>query len=96
MAVKKDIAEQLAQRCGLSLPTARQTIDTIFTVIREAVLDEVDPVVIRGFGTFHPVERKARTARNPQTGEPVAVPPKKLVRFRPSKALVHELGGDTE
>lgn len=38
-------------------------------------------VSIPGFGIFKPSIRKARTARNPKTGEPVAVPQKQVTKF---------------
>ena len=40
-----------------------------------------------GFGTFLTSQRKARTARNPQTGAAVKVPKRRVVRFKPGKAL---------
>ncbi|MGE0742603.1 MAG: HU family DNA-binding protein [Hyphomonadaceae bacterium] len=43
------------------------------------------------FGVFVVAETKARTARNPQTGEEVPVPAGKRARFRPGKALKEAL-----
>ena len=40
-----------------------------------------------GFGSFKTTSRKARTARNPQTGEPVKIPKRRVARFTPGKAL---------
>jgi DNA-binding protein HU-beta len=40
-----------------------------------------------GFGTFSVVKRKARTGRNPQTGEEIKIKAKKVVRFKPGKGL---------
>lgn len=40
-------------------------------------------VTIRGFGSFTPALRKARTGRNPGTGEPIAIPAKRTVKFKP-------------
>lgn len=44
-----------------------------------------------GFGTLHVVETKARKCRNPRTGEFMETPPRKVVRFRPSKRLAHDI-----
>ncbi len=44
-------------------------------------------VTIQGFGTFSEVTKKARTCRNPKTDEPVEVPAKTTVKFKPSPAL---------
>lgn len=42
---------------------------------------------IAGFGTFKAIRRAARKGRNPQTGDPINVPAKNVVKFKPSKAL---------
>lgn len=40
-----------------------------------------------GFGTFSVLKRKAREGRNPQTGKPLKIPAKKVVKFKVGKAL---------
>lgn len=50
-------------------------------------LAQGEKVVITGFGTFEPVERKPRMGRNPKTGEPVEIPAAKTVKFKPGKDL---------
>ncbi|WP_079038375.1 HU family DNA-binding protein [Streptomyces sp. NBRC 110028] len=56
----------------------------------EAVLDAMvravaagDVVSVTGFGSLTPEVRPARTARNPQTGEPVEIAERRVVKFRP-------------
>ena len=44
-------------------------------------------VALVGFGSFLLADKKARTARNPKTGEAVEVPAKVVPKFRPSAAL---------
>ena len=44
-----------------------------------------DTVTIRGFGTFQTKQRKAKPARNINTGETILVPARKVVVFKPSK-----------
>ena len=46
-----------------------------------------EKVALVGFGTFQVMERKARRGRNPQTGETVQIPAKKVPRFRPGRGL---------
>jgi len=48
-------------------------------------------VTLVGFGTFHVSKRKARTGRNPQTGETIKIKAKKAVRFKAGKDLEHQL-----
>ena len=46
-----------------------------------------DGIELRGFGTFKVRHRKARTGRNPRTGEPVEVPARDVPVFKPSRLL---------
>ena len=61
-------------------------IDTIFNSVTKALKDG-DRVELRGFGTFSTKLRKARIGRNPKTGEPVAIPQKKMPFFKMGKSM---------
>ena len=61
-------------------------IDTLFVSITKA-LDNDDRVELRGFGTFTTKLRNARIGRNPKTGEPVAIPQKKMPFFKMGKSM---------
>ncbi|WP_336492235.1 HU family DNA-binding protein [Methylobacterium nigriterrae] len=50
-----------------------------------------DRVEIRGFGAFSVKERRARTGRNPRTGEAVAVSERKSLTFKPGKEMGRRL-----
>jgi len=54
--------------------------------ITEALREKEDVVLI-GFGTFTTSKRKARTGRNPQTGEKIKITAKRVAVFRAGKAL---------
>ena len=64
----------------------------------EAVLESIskslakgNAVQLVGFGTFKVAHRKARTGRNPKTGEPMAIKASKTVRFLCSSGLKKSL-----
>ena len=76
----------------LYLRDVERIVNTIFDEIIEA-LAAGDRVELRGFGTFSPRQRGARTGRNPRTGEAVAVPEKALPFFRTGKELRDRLNG---
>ena len=61
-------------------------VDTVFSSITKALKDG-DRVELRGFGTFSTKLRKARIGRNPKTGEPVAIPQKKMPFFKMGKSM---------
>ena len=48
-----------------------------------------DKVVLAGIGSLHVKMRKAKVGRNPKTGVVVPIPPRRAVKFRPSKDLFH-------
>ena len=64
----------------------QKIIDTLFISITKA-LDNDDRVELRGFGTFTTKHRDARIGRNPKTGEPVAIPKKKMPFFKMGKSM---------
>ena len=61
-------------------------IDTLFNCVTKA-LKNGDRVELRGFGTFTTKLRNARIGRNPKTGDPVAIPQKKLPFFKMGKSM---------
>ena len=75
--------------------TIRAVVDTIFEEITEA-LAKGERVELRDFATFTTRQSRARIGRNPRTGEPVAVPEKHKVYFRPGRAIQARLNQDAE
>lgn len=74
----------------LSALAAENALDTILDEIAEA-LSQGHRVELRGFGSFFSKVRVARTGRNPRTGEPVEVPPKRHMHFRASRQLLNRI-----
>ena len=85
---KADLVGQVADAIGpgVTKGECRLVIDGFLGAVREA-LARGDGIEIRGFGTFKVRHRKARTARNPRTGEPVELPPRRVPVFNPSRLL---------
>ncbi len=65
---------------------AKAAVGRVFNAMGRA-LQEGDKVVVQGFGSFHVVMRKSKPARNPRTGEPVQIPPRRRVKFKMGKEL---------
>ena len=65
---------------------AEDAINCVLDTIAKA-LKKGDKVTLIGFGTFSVVKRAARTARNPQTGNPIKVKAKKVPKFVAGKKL---------
>jgi integration host factor beta subunit len=83
---KADLVEEIATRTGLTKKDIGHAVDGFIEAIKSA-LAEGQHIEIRGFGTFSVKDRKARTARNPRTGEAVPLPPRRVPVFKVSREL---------
>lgn len=86
---KSELAMAMAAETGLTRVMARKVLDTLFATegLIAKSLRRGEQVTISGFGTFTVAKRKARTARNPRTGEKIKVGASKSPRFRASTRL---------
>ena len=82
---KGDLINEVA-RVVSTKKEARAAVDCVLSTISKAQKKR-DTVTLIGFGTFKVGQRKARTGRNPQTGEQIKIRAKKVPRFVPGKAL---------
>ena len=87
---KADLIESVAAKLDLPKGQAERAVQLVFEDIVQA-LRTGDKVNISGFGTFAVSERKARTGRNPKTGEAIDIPASKSAKFKPGKSLKDEL-----
>ena len=83
---RADLAGEVHQALAIPLKESDIIVCAIFDSIVRA-LRSGDKVEIRGFGSFHTRQRRARIGRNPKTGARVEVPQKKIPFFKPGKAL---------
>ena len=65
---------------------AKAAVEAMLETIAKSLKKKED-VTLVGFGTFAVKKRKARTGRNPQTGEKLKISAKKVPVFRPGKGL---------
>ena len=84
--LKADIIEKVAKDVRLTRKAAKEAVDATFDSIIET-LQKGDKVVISGFGTFVIRGRKARTGRNPKTGQSLQLPQMNTVGFIAAKSI---------
>lgn len=84
--IKADLINKIAKEMSISKQEAETGVNLFFQTIKEAIMNG-EEIELRGFGSFRFRQRGARSGRNPRTGEPVQVPPKKVLYFKPSKLL---------
>lgn len=83
---KSDLIEKVATQLNLPKGKAELIINCIFDSMEESLKDG-NRIEIRGFGSFEIRKYKAYEGRNPRTGDPVGVHPKRLPFFKVGKEL---------
>lgn len=80
---KSQIADHIAGKAGITKKAAAQLLDDIAAL---AYKEAKNVFTLPGIGKLVLANRKARMGRNPQTGEPIKIPAKRVVKFRVAKA----------
>ena len=80
---KSQIADQLATKSGIPKKTAVQALEELAAL---AYREAKNVFTVPGLGKLKLANRKARIGRNPQTGEEIKIPAKRVLKFRVSKA----------
>jgi len=83
---KAELALEVAKRTDVSQKEAKVIVDAVFKEMVKA-LREGQRIEIRGFGSFVLRDYGSYRGRNPKTGDPVMVPPKRLPYFKVGKEL---------
>jgi len=83
---KADLIEAIAKDANLSKADAGRALNAALDAITGELKKE-EKISLVGFGTFSLAKRPKRKGRNPQTGESITIPARKVPRFTPGKAL---------
>lgn len=83
---KKELIESIAGAADISKADAEKALNATLAAIAES-LNKGDKVTLVGFGTFAVSKRDARQGRNPQTGNTIKIPAKKVVKFKAGSKL---------
>lgn len=89
---KAELIAAMAAGAGISRDQAKLALEAFTDGVSES-LKRGEDVRIIGFGSFVAVDRKAGTARNPQTGEAIARSASRTARFRIGEGLKSVLNG---
>ena len=94
--VKKEFAELWMKNANLaSMEEAKRQVELFIETMKEA-LEKNEVLVFRGLGTFERRETKRKEGRNPRTGEPVKMTPKKYIKFKVGKDLEDRLNSPSK
>jgi len=80
---KSQVISKLAEKSGLTKKAVTGVVEDLLGL---AYKEAKNSFTIPGLGKLVLVNRKARMGRNPQTGEAIKIPAKKVVKFRVAKA----------
>jgi len=83
---KQELIEKVVKETGATKALAGKVLESAMENIGKT-LKKGDTITFVGFGTFKTSLRKARTARNPRTGEPIKIAKRRVPRFTAGKAL---------
>ena len=78
-----DLANKLRDKFGFTGLQSEKLVDLVFAEISEALING-EEVKFAGLGTFKILDKSARIARNPKTGETAIVTARRVTTFRPS------------
>lgn len=80
---KSQVADHLADKASITKRVASQILEELASL---AYKEAKNVFTLPGIGKLKLANRKARMGRNPQTGEPIKIPAKRVVKFRVAKA----------
>ena len=83
---RTELIDALANRTQMDKRDVKRFLDDLTAVVEETI-KQGGEVPLKGLGKFKVQHRKARTGRNPLTGEPIDIPAKTVVKFTLAKAL---------
>jgi DNA-binding protein HU-beta len=88
---KNQVVSYLAEQVGITKKQVNAVLDELAGLAAKTI-KKGDKLALPGFVTVKVQSRKARIGRNPQTGEPLKIPAKKVVKAVPAAALKAILG----
>ena len=90
---KAEIVEHIYEKVGFSKKESAELVEKVFEIIKETLANG-EKVKISGFGNFVVREKNARKGRNPQTGEEIRLPARRVLTFKPSLVLKNVLNDE--
>jgi integration host factor subunit alpha len=89
---KEDLAKAIADANGFPQNQSRELVEILLELIKDSLVAGED-VLISGFGKFCVQNKRERRGRNPATGDPMVLSPRKIVTFRCSHLLRSKVNG---
>lgn len=83
---RKAIADAIREETGMTHAEADRAVERVVAAMARSLREE-GRFALSGFGTLAVRDRPERAGVNPRTGDPMVIPARRTVRFKPSPAL---------
>jgi integration host factor subunit alpha len=83
---RADLCEAVHEEVGLTRQDCSELVERVLELVAVA-LERGEQVKLSGFGVFQVRAKNARMGRNPKTGEPAAIDPRRVIGFRASQVM---------
>jgi DNA-binding protein HU-beta len=83
---KADLVAKMANNAGITKAAAERALKCVTDSI-QGCIKRRERIALPGLGSFSTSTRKARTGRNPRTGQTINIPAKTVPKFSPAKEL---------
>lgn len=91
---KADLADAIYATLPIDKQKAAEIVEMYIEIIKIA-LERDGKVMLSGFGSYEVHQKKSRRGRNPQTGNPLILRERKVVKFKPSQLLRRAINGQS-
>jgi integration host factor subunit alpha len=83
---RADLTEALHEEVGLTRQDCASLVERTLDLVAEAMA-RGETVKLSGFGVFQVRAKRQRMGRNPKTGEPATIDPRRVIGFRASQVI---------
>ena len=93
---KADVINQITEATGLQRRDVAAVVESFMETIKDSLLNQKENVYLRGFGSFIIKHRAEKTARNITKNTTITIAAHDLPCFKPAKAFVAQMKGESE
>ncbi|MCI6180906.1 MAG: HU family DNA-binding protein [Prevotella sp.] len=93
---KADVINQITEATGLQRRDVAAVVESFMETIKDSLLNQKENVYLRGFGSFIIKHRAEKTARNITKNTTITIAAHDLPCFKPAKAFVDQMKGESE
>jgi len=86
---KSDLTQEIANILEIPVSKAEKVVEVVLREIKQGIID--GDLIIRGFGRFTARNKSKRIGRNPKTGKPAEIKPRRVTTFKASKIFKNNL-----